>query len=1638
MAKRTLEIEITGDSAGVSRAFSGVVKDAGTLDRKLRTTGKAITQTGDGLVALGGNAEKAGRIVTQFGGVLEKSAAPAAAAWAKQKQSLSGLARFAKRATLITGGLAAAGISYGLKLNAQWETNEKSFGTLLGSLEKGKKLMEDLRQVSSKSYLRLTDFQEVSKGLLGVGVNAKRVVPLMKGVNAAIVAVGGDSEKLTRVTEALGQIKARGKVSAREMQRLGQAGLPINRILQKAFKLTGDQVANIGKESLDADKVLKVISERWTKKYGPGLEEAMKAGGAQVQLLQKNFEGLLRISTQGIYQQLAKKVLPAANRELEKLTDIIGSDKLTGGQKLNRLEKTFDQLVDKAGLFARDAAPKIAEAIDRFAPIFARGIEKMTPLAAEAMSRMIVALSPAIAKGAGTIAKSFVTGFMKSDVLGKLLMGSWLFTKMGGVAAMRAAGMGVGQRLAGGVAAGMSAGMASTLGSAQMGAGVMQSTANGLIVAGSSMAKSMVGAMARAIPGLVASYQVIDIVGTSITEGAGAGARKAGFAVGGAVIGGIAGTFLGGQTVLGAALGSALGSAAEMAFRPEALQEKIKKQFGDAWRSDLSIDARLGIQDIDNEDLKNALRRAQTLPALTGKNLFPGIWDDLGPDGKQVGNAIASARKLIDQHGFEISFDLVQRDPQAINRIRDNIQQMLSGRLTKTADIERVFNQTGRIIERTMGTSSAQAKENLAKNMRAAADAMKKNLGGMRNASARETKRINGLFRKADMLAPATRDARKFGKQWAEGMTRGRKVVGAGLDRMVNRMKGMTPKARQAVFQSWQAQMKEDVKGGRLREKAFKDARSKVLSTFTGLKTGAGRSAKNTGEAVQKGTKKGEKGMEDLAKTSKRTASTIKRSISSIGPVATTGYSNLASATNTALQAFGVTDKAVSLRSGGHVPFGAGQKTVTAYVSPGERVDYKGRTWIVPGRPEPRDSVSARLPAGARVYTFDGQVRLAMGESAESALRNQAPHFQGGGLVSAEDRRIASAKLPRPLMKGGSRLPTRIGNQGLTSVRRAAVKYLAENMNVIPRGPIVAIGKALQRMGYEVGEHPAFGGVAPVHTTNSYHYRGRALDINDDVPPFGHGSSEPQSLDWLNSQLKKIPHVELLWRVKDHFDHLHFAQRTGGVIPSFRGGGKMTPAKMRRQGMNRTKAPWLRKYKRWGPNMLATLAAYVGLPNPGLMSQIAKGESNGNPGATNRNTNGTIDRGLWQINSVHGFGGDPFDPMTNALQAKRVYDMQGVGAWYAPPTGRAGKVDPEFMKRIMYSPAQLKHARKASSKQFGRVKGLWGAIGRKDRRATPAAKKRARLAGRNARLARRLAKSGDAAGSLAARNRSRRFLKKAWKGVTGVPNRGGGGGGGGRGGGGGGGGRGGGSGAGGGGAAASKLLSQLPESIQSQLQPMVAAGGLSWQQRRDLLENALGIAETTEGVEDDRQVYGLIIRAEQGRKRHARKVFARETRGLQGFSQKGIANRTKRNRQIERALDKIKPPKGKSKLTAAQRKRRNKLLAEKKRNDKRIREYERRTARRDRAFDTFNEADAAIRSARESRRNLQEQESGAELAEELKALREEIAKQTAAMERGRGVDQRTLTRALADLLSGQLAGRADPPAHLGFSPEVNF
>lgn len=98
--------------------------------------------------------------------------------------------------------------------------------------------------------------------------------------------------------------------------------------------------------------------------------------------------------------------------------------------------------------------------------------------------------------------------------------------------------------------------------------------------------------------------------------------------------------------------------------------------------------------------------------------------------------------------------------------------------------------------------------------------------------------------------------------------------------------------------------------------------------------------------------------------------------------------------------------------------------------------------------------------------------------------------------------------------------------------------------------------------------------------------------------------------------------------------------------------------------------------RRLTPSQVAAHLRAAGFPENtiGTMVCTAKYESSFYERASNKNRNGSIDRGLFQINSIHlgGTRGCPskgnadalWNPTTNTQCALAIYKMQGLRAWY--------------------------------------------------------------------------------------------------------------------------------------------------------------------------------------------------------------------------------------------------------------------------------------------------------------------------------------------------------------------------------------
>lgn len=135
---------------------------------------------------------------------------------------------------LATGAVASAG-AYMVKLAGDFQNVQVALTNMLGSAEKAQSLIADLQQFAAKTPFEFQGLAKASQKLLAFGFTAEQLIPTLTAVGDAAAGLGVGAEGVDRITLALGQMAAKGRVQSDEMLQLTEAGIP-------AWKMLADTI----------------------------------------------------------------------------------------------------------------------------------------------------------------------------------------------------------------------------------------------------------------------------------------------------------------------------------------------------------------------------------------------------------------------------------------------------------------------------------------------------------------------------------------------------------------------------------------------------------------------------------------------------------------------------------------------------------------------------------------------------------------------------------------------------------------------------------------------------------------------------------------------------------------------------------------------------------------------------------------------------------------------------------------------------------------------------------------------------------------------------------------------------------------------------------------------------------------------------------------------------------------------------------------------------------------------------------------------------------------------------------------------------------------------------------------------------
>lgn len=158
------------------------------------------------------------------------------------------------------------------------ESLEISFTTLLGSESKAKALFSEINEFAVKTPMQLNDLAKGAQTLLGFGIEAERVMPILKQLGDVSM---GNREKFNSLTLAFAQATSAGKLQGQDLLQMINAGFnPLNEIAKK----TGKSISQL-KDDMSKGKIS-------AQDLAGALESATKQGGLFYGMLEKQSKGI--------------------------------------------------------------------------------------------------------------------------------------------------------------------------------------------------------------------------------------------------------------------------------------------------------------------------------------------------------------------------------------------------------------------------------------------------------------------------------------------------------------------------------------------------------------------------------------------------------------------------------------------------------------------------------------------------------------------------------------------------------------------------------------------------------------------------------------------------------------------------------------------------------------------------------------------------------------------------------------------------------------------------------------------------------------------------------------------------------------------------------------------------------------------------------------------------------------------------------------------------------------------------------------------------------------------------------------------------------------------------------------------------
>lgn len=248
MTDATLGAKVTADIADFVKKFDDV---RGSIDKLGSGMSGGVGKANDSLAEIKDN-------ISTIGGLLKSGAL------------VEGGKALTEAVTLPLIGLGKEAVLMADKMRQ----SEIAFTTMLGSAERAGSFLRDLQAFAAATPFEFPELVQSAKKMLALGFSAEQVIPTLTNVGNAVSGLGGNQQVFDRIILALGQMQAKGAVSAEEMKQLAEAGIPAWQALASAIGVTVPEAMEMAKKKqIDSTTAIAALQGDMAKRFGGLMEQ---------------------------------------------------------------------------------------------------------------------------------------------------------------------------------------------------------------------------------------------------------------------------------------------------------------------------------------------------------------------------------------------------------------------------------------------------------------------------------------------------------------------------------------------------------------------------------------------------------------------------------------------------------------------------------------------------------------------------------------------------------------------------------------------------------------------------------------------------------------------------------------------------------------------------------------------------------------------------------------------------------------------------------------------------------------------------------------------------------------------------------------------------------------------------------------------------------------------------------------------------------------------------------------------------------------------------------------------------------------------------------------------------------------------